>query len=80
MDTERIGFNRVFTVKDGVALGHGGLLYASGGLKTPGLRTLIIKFPNNVELSLAINSTDEGAKRDINTIVQTAYNGAWVND
>lgn len=80
MDSERIGYNRVFAVSDGIALGHGGLLYAGGGKKTPGLRTLIMKFPNNVELALAINSTDEGAKRDINTIVQTAYNNAWVND
>jgi D-alanyl-D-alanine carboxypeptidase len=78
--TLRRGYNRVFAVSDGIALGHGCLLYAGGGKKTPGLRTLIMKFPNKVELALAINSTDEGAKRNINTIVQTAYNNAWVND
>ena len=83
MDDNRLGWNRIVPVIGGTALGHGGGLYEdvdnSGGV-TPGdagLQTLIIKFPNDVELALGINSIGNDW-RNTNGIVQTAFNDAWV--
>ena len=41
-----------------------------------GLQTLLIKFPNKVELALAINSIP-GAYRNLGTIITSAYDMAW---
>lgn len=83
MDGNRLGWNRIVAVKDGTALGHGGGLYndsdKSGNFSPgdPGLQTLIIKFPNNVELALGINSVGDDW-RNTNGIIKTAYDNAWV--
>jgi len=83
MDDNLLGWNRNFPVTGGNALGHGGGLYDdfdnSGGVTPgdPGLQSLIIKFPNKVELALGINSIGNNF-RNTNLIVQTAYNDAWV--
>ncbi|RYZ37794.1 MAG: class A beta-lactamase-related serine hydrolase, partial [Sphingobacteriales bacterium] len=83
MDENRLGWNRVVAVTGGTALGHGGGLYEdidnSGGVTAGdvGLQTLIMKFPNKVELALGINSIGNDW-RNTNSIVQTAYNDAWV--
>jgi D-alanyl-D-alanine carboxypeptidase len=44
----------------------------------PGLQTLIVKFPNGIDLALAINSIP-GQYRNISSIVLNAYNGAWID-
>ena len=83
MDDNRFGLNRSFSVTGGTALGHGGGLYSdsdgSGDYNPgdPGLQTLLIKFPNKVELALCINSIGNDW-RNTNSIVQAAYNAAWV--
>jgi D-alanyl-D-alanine carboxypeptidase len=41
-----------------------------------GLQTLVMKFPNNVELVLVINSIP-GAYRNLSTFVRVAYDNAW---
>jgi CubicO group peptidase (beta-lactamase class C family) len=41
-----------------------------------GLQTLVMKFPNGVELALAINSLP-GSWRGLSSIARNAYNGAW---
>lgn len=41
-----------------------------------GLQTLIVKYPNKVELALAINSLS-GDWRGLSTIAAIAYDGAW---
>lgn len=83
MDTERLGWNRRFEVKGGIALGHGGGLYNDNdGSKNisagdSGLQTLLIKFPGKIELALSINSVPSDW-RDTNQIVQSAFNASWV--
>ena len=41
-----------------------------------GLQTLVMKFPNNVELVLVINSIP-GAYRSLSSFVRVAYDNAW---
>lgn len=41
-----------------------------------GLQTLVMKFPNNVELVLVINSIP-GAYRNLSSFVRVAYDNAW---
>ncbi len=43
-----------------------------------GLQTFVIKFPNGIELSLAINSIP-GNYRSLATMVRNAYNSAWLD-
>ncbi|MBC7850421.1 MAG: serine hydrolase [Chitinophagaceae bacterium] len=45
----------------------------------PGLQTLIVKYPNGVELALTINSY-MGNFRDMSTMAKDAYNAAWTMD
>lgn len=42
----------------------------------PGLQTLIVKYPNKVELALSVNSW-MGEWRSLSTIAKDAYNNAW---
>lgn len=61
---------------------NGALRWDSNGnnvspdLGDAGLQTLVMKFPNAVELSLAINSIP-GVYRSLSTLATTAYNAAW---
>ncbi|TWI86382.1 CubicO group peptidase (beta-lactamase class C family) [Chitinophaga japonensis] len=85
MDTQRpgkyrIGWNRIFAVTGGTALAHGGGLTRPANGMDVSLQTMIVKLPNKVELALSINSMPKGVPRPINTIVQTAYNNAWVTE
>lgn len=83
MDSEQLGWNRRVAVKGGFALGHGGGLYNDNDNSESltagdsGLQTLLMKFPGKIELALSINSVPS-TWRDTNTIVQTAFNDAWV--
>ena len=42
----------------------------------PGLQTLVMKFPNKVELAIAVNSIP-GSWRSLSNIATNAYNNAW---
>lgn len=42
----------------------------------PGLQTLIVKYPNKVELALSLNSWT-GSWRSLSAIARDAYNAAW---
>jgi D-alanyl-D-alanine carboxypeptidase len=44
----------------------------------PGLQTLVMKFPNKVEIAFAANSI-QGQFRGYTNIVRGAYNAAWIN-
>ena len=43
-----------------------------------GLQTVVMKFPNKVELAWAVNSLN-GSWRDLSGMAATAYNNAWVD-
>jgi hypothetical protein len=43
----------------------------------PGLQTLIMKFPNKVELALTVNSIPD-TWRDMYGLATSAFNNAWV--
>lgn len=83
MDNEGLGWWQRLGVTGGTAYGHdGGLigdLNDSGTLdpSEPGLQTLIIKFPNKVELALSINSVPD-TWRNLYDVATSAFNKAWV--
>lgn len=83
MDNEGLGWWQKLGVTGGTAYGHdGGLigdLNDSGTLdpSEPGLQTLIIKFPNKVELALTINSVPD-TWRNLYGVATSAFNSAWV--
>jgi hypothetical protein len=83
MDNEGLGWWQKLGVTGGTAYGHdGGLigdLNDSGTLdpSEPGLQTLIIKFPNKVELALSINSVPD-TWRNLYSVATSAFNNAWV--
>jgi D-alanyl-D-alanine carboxypeptidase len=83
MDNEGLGWWQKLGVTGGTAYGHdGGLigdLNDSGTLdpSEPGLQTLIIKFPNKVELALSINSVPD-TWRNLYSVATSAFNSAWV--
>jgi D-alanyl-D-alanine carboxypeptidase len=82
MDAEMLGWWRSMAVKGGTAYGHDGALYKDvDGDKAittgePGLQTIILKFPNSVELALTVNSIGSNW-RALYTVARDAYNGAW---
>lgn len=82
METEMIGWWSNFSVKNGTAYGHDGALYSdadgSGDRSAgdPGLQTIILKFPNKVELVMTVNSLGSDW-RNLYSIAKEAYNNAW---
>lgn len=83
MDNEGLGWWQRLGVTGGTAYGHdGGLigdLNDSGTLDPtePGLQTLIIKFPNKVELALTVNSVPD-TWRNLYSVATSAFDKAWV--
>jgi hypothetical protein len=83
MDNEGLGWWQKLGVTGGTAYGHDGALIGdlndSGTLdpSEPGLQTLIIKFPNKVELALSINSVPD-TWRNMYSVATSAFNKAWV--
>lgn len=83
MDNEGLGWWQKLGVTGGTAYGHDGALIGdlndSGTLdpSEPGLQTLIIKFPNKVELALSINSVPD-TWRSLYDVATSAFNKAWV--
>ena len=86
MDSKNLGWDdddSPMTVA-GKSHGKGGALWTDSNNSgtqdngDAGLQTMVIKFPNNIELSMAINSIP-GQYRTMGTFVGNAYNNAWVN-
>lgn len=57
----------------GRSYGKGGLLIWNGGR---GIQTVVVKYPNKVELALSVNSWG-GSKRQLSIIAKNAYNDSW---
>ena len=82
MDAERLGWWQSLAVKNGTAYGHDGALYSDlNGDSTVskgdvGLQTLIMKFPNSVEVAITVNSVGNGWRNLYNIAVE-AYNDSF---
>lgn len=74
MDAELLGWDADDSWKTvaGNSYGKGGLLYWG----ERGLQTLVVKYPNKVELAISVNSWD-GTKRNLSIIALNAYNDSW---
>lgn len=57
----------------GRSYGKGGLLVWDGGR---GIQTVVVKYPNKVELAVSVNSWS-GTKRQLSVIAKNAFNDAW---
>lgn len=85
MDQGQLGWdpNDVFATNYGMAYGKDGALFrdgdGDGGLSAgdSGLQTWVGKFPNQVELAMAVNSVGTNW-RPLAQIARAAYEGAWV--
>ncbi len=87
MDIKRMGWDNEdspMTIA-GRAYGKDGALWwdsnnnNSQGAGDAGLQTFVMKFPNGVELSLAINSIPGNYRNNLTTLITSAYNAAWLD-
>ncbi len=82
MDAQRLGWWQRLVVKNGTAFAHDGALYTDlNGDGTVskgdvGLQTLIMKFPQSVEVAITVNSVGNGW-RNLYTIAVNAYNDSF---